>query len=111
MGASAPQAQALVGETRAIWEDLSRRTEAVDRVEATVHEIAQLGQALGEAVVTQAAQIEQVYRDALVATRFVGMGNEQVRKTIGATRGGTWNLFAFLMCCTAAVLFFDWFHS
>lgn len=81
------------------------------QVESTVQDISQLGQILGDQVVRQSEQIEQLYFDALVATRYIGMGNEQVTKTISVTKAGTWYMFIFMMICTVLVLFFDWFHS
>lgn len=110
-GASQEQAQLAGAEAEVIWARVAEKSGQIREVERTVHEISDLGQALSGEVARQAQQIEQLYYDAVDASRHLQMGNKQLTKALAATKASTWYMVILIVVCAKLLLFADWLHS
>ena len=88
--------------------DISRGAQLT---EMKIVELSALSSMFANVVSKQSQQIEQIYSEALKSTKFLEIGNFEMRKTISRRRSGS-NYIAFvLFIATFAVLFLDWYND
>ncbi|CAG9462025.1 unnamed protein product [Pedinophyceae sp. YPF-701] len=105
------QAQMLQAENDLLVEEMRAQGAQIAQAEASLRDVAALSQAFSEQLVTQSEQIEQLYYEAVAATRMLEKGAENLDKTLKITKRGTWWLFLFMMFMSAFVLAADFWYS
>lgn len=105
------QQQEFVNDSDALVAELVEVSRGAQRAENKIVELSALSSMFANVVSKQSQQIEQIYTEALKTTKFLEMGNVEMRKTISRRRSGS-NYMAFvLFIATFAVLFLDWFND
>jgi len=107
------QAQAQVHETEgdALVDELTTLVEQVRRAEGQVAELSALSSLFATHVQAQAAQIEQLYAQAVESTRNLESGNVQLKKTIKRRGEGSFIVGIVLFIATFSLLFLDWLQG
>ena len=107
------QAQAQVQETEgdALVDELTTLVEQVRRAEGQVAELSALSSLFATHVQAQAAQIEQLYAQAVESTRNLESGNVQLKKTIKRRGEGSFIVGIVLFIATFSLLFLDWLQG
>lgn len=102
------QQQMQHAEAHAVLADL-RAFEAQARLtESQVEDIARLNHELGQHVVHQTAQIEQLYMDAVDTADNVARGNVELKKAVERSGTAAWIVFVILVCLSFALLVLDY---
>ena len=107
------QAQAQVHETEgdALVDELTTLVEQVRKAEGQVAELSALSSLFATHVQAQAAQIEQLYAQAVESTRNLESGNVQLKKTIKRRGEGSFIVGIVLFIATFSLLFLDWLQG
>jgi len=107
---SPAEAQMFEEENEQLYSELNNTVKEVKNIEGKVIEISQLQEIFQEKVMSQTAQIENIYETAVSTTENVKEGNEQIREAIkNSATFRVWILF-FLVMCTFSLLFLDWYN-
>ena len=102
------QQQQQHAEAHAVLADL-RAFEAQARLtESQVEDIARLNHELGQHVVHQTAQIEQLYMDAVDTADNVARGNVELKKAVERSGTAAWIVFVILVSLSFALLVLDY---
>eukprot|EP00884_Botryococcus_braunii_P009097 jgi/Botrbrau1/18189/Bobra.53_1s0054.2 len=111
--ATVPQAEQvqLQAENAALVAELASLSADATRTERTVREIATLNQMFSSQVMLQASQIEQLYDQALVATRNIERGNVHLDKAIALNTSARMYVVYIMLLASMMLLFFDWYAS
>ena len=105
------QRQEFVNDSDALVAELVEVSRGTQRAESKIVELSALSSMFANVVSKQSQQIEKIYTEALKTTKFLDVGNVEMRKTISRRRSGS-NYMAFvLFIATFAVLFLDWFND
>ena len=105
------QRQEFVNDSDALVAELVEVSRDTQRAESKIVELSALSSMFANVVSKQSQQIEKIYTEALKTTKFLDVGNVEMRKTISRRRSGS-NYMAFvLFIATFAVLFLDWFND
>ena len=107
------QAQVRVHETEGdqLVDELTTLVEQVRRAEGQVAELSALSSLFATHVQAQAAQIEQLYAQAVESTRNLESGNVQLKKTIKRRGEGSFIVGIVLFIATFSLLFLDWLQG
>ncbi|KAL5555194.1 hypothetical protein UlMin_037430 [Ulmus minor] len=103
------QEQLLDNETRALQVELSSLLDAVNETESKMVEMSALNHLMATHVLHQAQQIEQLYDEAVEATKNVELGNKELSQAIQRNSSSRTFLLLFLFVLTFSVLFLDWY--
>ena len=98
-------------ETDALIAELVDVSRASQLTESKMTELLALTSMFANVVSQQSRQIEQIYSEALKSTKFLEIGNVEMRKTISRRRSGSSYIAFVLFVATFAVLFLDWFST
>ncbi|KAM1588529.1 hypothetical protein FF1_027586 [Malus domestica] len=90
------QQQLLDDETRALQVELTSLLDAVQETETKMVEMSALNHLMSTHVLQQAHQIEQLYDQAVEATKNVELGNKEISKAIQRNSSSRTFLFLFL---------------
>ncbi|KAI4384515.1 hypothetical protein MLD38_002660 [Melastoma candidum] len=115
-GAEAPQQellrvqqQHLDDETRALQVELTNLLDAVQETETKMVEMSALNHLISTHVLQQAQQIEQLYEQAIEATKNVELGNRELSQAIRRNSSSRTFILLFFIVLTFSVLFLDWY--
>lgn len=103
------QQQLLDDETRALQVELSSVLDAVQQTETKMVEMSALNHLMATHVLQQAQQIEQLYLQAVEATKNVELGNKELSQAIQRNSSSRTFLLLFLFVLTFSILFLDWY--
>ena len=95
----------------ALVDELTTLVEQVRRAEGQVAELSVLSSLFATHVQAQAAQIEQLYAQAVESTRNLESGNVQLKKTIKRRGEGSFIVGIVLFIATFSLLFLDWLQG
>ncbi|KAL6290131.1 hypothetical protein ACE6H2_007641 [Prunus campanulata] len=104
------QQQLLDDETRALQVELTNLLDAVQQTETKMVEMSALNHLMSTHVLQQAQQIEQLYDQAVEATKNVELGNKEISKAIQRNSSSRTFLLLFIVLLTFSVLFLDWYN-
>ena len=105
------QAQVHVTEGDVLVDELTTLVEQVRKAEGQVAEMSALSSLFATHVQAQAAQIEQLYAQAVESTRNLESGNVQLKKTIKRRGEGSFIVGIVLFIATFSLLFLDWLQG
>ncbi len=105
------QAQVHVTEGDVLVDELTTLVEQVRKAEGQVAEMSALSSLFATHVQAQAAQIEQLYAQAVESTRNLESGNVQLKKTIKRRGEGSFIVGIVLFIATFGLLFLDWLQG
>ena len=105
------QAQVHVTEGDVLVDELTTLVEHVRKAEGQVAEMSALSSLFATHVQAQAAQIEQLYAQAVESTRNLESGNVQLKKTIKRRGEGSFIVGIVLFIATFSLLFLDWLQG
>lgn len=105
------QAQVHVTEDDVLVDELTTLVEQVRKAEGQVAEMSALSSLFATHVQAQAAQIEQLYAQAVESTRNLESGNVQLKKTIKRRGEGSFIVGIVLFIATFSLLFLDWLQG
>ena len=105
------QAQVHVTEGGVLVDELTTLVEQVRKAEGQVAEMSALSSLFATHVQAQAAQIEQLYAQAVESTRNLESGNVQLKKTIKRRGEGSFIVGIVLFIATFSLLFLDWLQG
>lgn len=103
------QDQLLDDETRALQVELTNLLDAVQETETKMVEMSALNHLMSTHVLQQAQQIEQLYDQAVEATKNVELGNKELTQAIKRNSSSRTFLLLFLFVLTFSILFLDWY--
>ncbi|PON82945.1 SNARE-complex protein Syntaxin-18, N-terminal [Trema orientale] len=103
------QQQLLDDETRALQVELTSLLDAVQETETKMVEMSALNHLMATHVLQQAQQIEQLYDQAVEATKNVELGNKELSQAIQRNSSSRTFLILFLFVLTFSILFLDWY--
>ncbi|PQP92868.1 syntaxin-81 isoform X2 [Prunus yedoensis var. nudiflora] len=89
---------------------LTNLLDAVQQTETKMVEMSALNHLMSTHVLQQAQQIEQLYDQAVEATKNVELGNKEISKAIQRNSGSRTFLLLFIVLLTFSVLFLDWYN-
>ena len=104
-------AQVHVTEGDVLVDELTTLVEQVRKAEGQVAEMSALSSLFATHVQAQAAQIEQLYAQAVESTRNLESGNVQLKKTIKRRGEGSFIVGIVLFIATFSLLFLDWLQG
>ena len=105
------QQQEFVNDSEALVAELVEISRGTQRAESKIVELSALSSMFANVVSKQSQQIERVYAEALKSTKFLEVGNVEMRKTISRRRSGSSYMAFVFFVATFAVLFLDWFND
>ena len=105
------QAQVHVTEGDVLVDELTTLVEQVRKAEGQVAEMSALSSLFATHVQAQAAQIEQLYAQAVESTRDLESGNVQRKKPIKRRGEGSFIVGIVLFIATFGLLFLDWLQG
>ena len=105
------QAQVHSTEGDVLVDELTTLVEQVRKAEGQVAEMSALSSLFATHVQAQAAQIEQLYAQAVESTRNLESGNVQLKKTIKRRGEGSFIVGIVLFIATFSLLFLDWLQG
>ena len=105
------QQQEFVNDSEALLAELVEISRGTQRAESKIVELSALSSMFANVVSKQSQQIERVYAEALKSTKFLEVGNVEMRKTISRRRSGSSYMAFVFFVATFAVLFLDWFND
>ena len=105
------QQQEFVNDSEALVAELVDISRGTQRAESKIVELSALSSMFANVVSKQSQQIERVYAEALKSTKFLEVGNVEMRKTISRRRSGSSYMAFVFFVATFAVLFLDWFND
>ena len=105
------QAQVHSTEGDVLVDELTTLVEQVRKAEGQVAEMSALSSLCATHVQAQAAQIEQLYAQAVESTRNLESGNVQLKKTIKRRGEGSFIVGIVLFIATFSLLFLDWLQG
>ena len=105
------QAQVHVTEGDVLVDELTTLVEQVRKAEGQVAEMSALSSLFATHVQAQAAQIEQLYAQAVESTRNLESGNVQLKKTIKRRGEGSFIVGIVLVIATFSLLFLYWLQG
>ena len=105
------QQQEFVNNSEALVVELVEISRGTQRAESKIVELSALSSMFANVVSKQSQQIERVYAEALKSTKFLEVGNVEMRKTISRRRSGSSYMAFVFFVATFAVLFLDWFND
>ena len=105
------QAHVHVTEGDVLVDELTTLVEQVRKAEGQVAEMSALSSLFATHVQAQAAQIEQLYAQAVESTRNLESGNVQLKKTIKRRGEGSFIVGIVLFIATFSLLFLDWLQG
>ncbi|XP_065856291.1 syntaxin-81 [Euphorbia lathyris] len=103
------QQQLLDDETRALQVELTSLLDAAQQTETKMVEMSALNHLMSTHVLQQTQQIEQLYEQAIEATKNVELGNKELSQAIQRNSSSRTFLLLFLFVLTFSVLFLDWY--
>ncbi|CAD7699971.1 unnamed protein product [Ostreobium quekettii] len=98
-------------ENAALLEELGKLSQKAQGTEQMMQEIATLNQMFSDQILGQAAQIEQIYLDAVHASANVKTGNVHLTKAVALNTSTRKIVLALLVTASLLLLFYDWFNS
>ncbi|GAB1603888.1 syntaxin-18-like [Argonauta hians] len=108
---SPEEAEKFEEENQALMDEMHGLMSEVKQIEGKVLEVSQLQEIFAENVWDQEKQIHQIFNTVSGASENVTSGNEQIREAMKNNAGfRVWILF-FLVVCTFALLFLDWYND
>ncbi|GAB4827541.1 Syntaxin-81 [Ancistrocladus abbreviatus] len=103
------QQQLLDDETRALQVELTSLLDAAQETETKMIEMSALNHLMSTHVLQQSQQIENLYEQAVEATKNVELGNTELSQAINRNSSSRTFLLLFLFVLTFSVLFLDWY--
>ncbi|XP_029645174.1 syntaxin-18 [Octopus sinensis] len=108
---SPEEAEKFEEENQALMDEMHSLMSEVKQIEGKVLEVSQLQEIFAENVWDQEKKIDQIYNTVSGTSENVTSGNEQIREAMKNNAGfRVWILF-FLVVCTFALLFLDWYND
>ncbi|KAK9814329.1 hypothetical protein WJX72_004076 [[Myrmecia] bisecta] len=105
------QRQQIELDNQALQEELLSTGQQMTQVESTMREIASLNSMFSTQVMHQSEQIEQLYSQAVEATKYAESGNVQLQKAIKLNSSSRKIVMWLMLLASAMLLFLDWYSS
>lgn len=108
---STEEAQMFEQENQALVEEMNSLMSEVKEIEGKVVEVSRLQEIFAEKVWDQEKEIDQISHVVAGTSENIISGNEQIREAMKNNAGfRVWILF-FIVVCTFALLFLDWYNN